>query len=113
MYLERGDIRVHLDHDGEGWGGEYNNEDPNDEPLLRFCVLRFDGNEYQEIDSASYCTRLPDTISEEERKRALDIIMDQVYDGAMDGTSIKRICEHLSWLEPADLAMGDRPIRLR
>jgi hypothetical protein len=49
-------IRVSFEDIGEGWNGDYDPEDPTDEPLLRFTVT--DTSEPNEVEprSVSWCT---------------------------------------------------------
>jgi len=121
--LTRGNVRVELDYIGEGFSGDYCHEDPEDEPLLRFTVLgrrRADGSrrglpndhglewgshgEWTPFSDASCCTNLPATMPEIEQRKALRYLMDEVFDSARDGHSIKKLCERLSWISPDWLA---------
>lgn len=55
-------IKVEWEHIGEGWSGDYNPDDPNDEPLLRFTVyIRgvWPEFEWEQLEDASYCTQMP------------------------------------------------------
>lgn len=88
---------IELEHIGEGYGGDYDPNDPHDEPLLRFTVLDVDGEAY---DDASYCTHLPDTLTADERERAKSLMLERIVSS---GESLKRTCESLSWLAPEDL----------
>ena len=98
--LVTGDIRIVLHTEtNEGYYGDYNSEDPNDELLYRFDVDKFDDGEWQAIDNASYCTRLPHDISNEEVNKALNMLANEIVDPASGGYSIKKICERMSWIE--------------
>ena len=100
--LIRGDRKVVLEYIGEGGSGDYDPEDPNDEPLLRFTVYERHGSDWdaaEAMQDASYCTNLPTSISDAEAMQALDVIMRETE----GKPSIKRICEQLSHLSPADL----------
>lgn len=99
--LIEGNTKVELEYEGEGYNGEYDPEDPDDEPLLRFAVYRRKNAraKWAYMDDSSYCTCLPATISDNEAQRALQIIMQEVS----GKDSIKRICERLSWLGMEDL----------
>ena len=88
-------VRVDLEHIGEGWSGDYDPDDPKDQPLLRFDVYLND----EPLDDASYCTQLPDTLDDTTRGKALRYLMDQVKDPAESGHSIKKLCERLSWID--------------
>jgi len=98
--LIRNTIKVELEDIGEGWSGDYDPEDPEDEALLRFSVLRRQGSDWESLDDASYCTRLRADLPEADQRKALEILMDQVYEPAKDGNSIKKLCERLSWIGP-------------
>ncbi len=105
LELIRDDIKVELEYIGEGWDGDYDPSDPEDEPLLRFTVLiKSDDThldyDWVQIDDASYCTRLPATLSEAKQRRVLELLMNEVYDPATSGASIKKLCERLSWVGP-------------
>lgn len=105
MYYEliKNNVRVSLsDECNEGWNGDYNPDDPNDEMLLRFDVsVRVCQDEWVYLES--YCTQLPNTISTEQAVNALRHIMFHVYDGVVANNSIKRTCERLSWISPEDV----------
>jgi hypothetical protein len=99
-------VVVCLEDIGEGIQGEYNEDDPNDMPLLRFTVFK----DHEAVEDSSYCTQLNvDTITEEQATRALNIIMEAVYDKLQSGDSVKRTCEQLSWLEMGDVK-NDSPV---
>lgn len=86
---------------GEGVCEDY---DPDDIELLRFDVSVLVGSEWQAVDDASYCTRMPVSSTPEQRADALKWIMSEVYDGVMSGYSIKKLCEFLSWVGLDSLA---------
>ena len=95
-------VRVELEHIGEGWSGDYNSEDPDDTPLVRFTVLtRQPTGEWQQVADASYCTQIPATEKPRELQRLASVILMAVYKDAAAGRSIKRTCERLSWLPEA------------
>jgi hypothetical protein len=115
LELTRGDVRVELEWIGEGWCGDYDAEDPDDDPLLRFSVygrqkalpedsglevLRDEDAEWVPFADASYCTQLPATLPEAEQRKALEYLMDEVYAPASAGHPIKKLCEGLSWTSP-------------
>jgi len=115
--LIRDRVKVEWVELGEGVCGDYDEENPEDVELLRFDVsflLNPDddptqySNSYVEeepgvvwIDpgDASYCTQVPVSSTPEQRKALLEIIMDEVYEPLMDGHSVKKICERLSWID--------------
>jgi len=102
--LVKNDIRVCLDDEcGEGWNGDYDPTDPEDDLLLRFSVDKMNDGNWEGVEDASYCTRLPNTISPEQVEKALAAIMQEVYDALCGGSSVKKTCERLSWICPSDL----------
>ena len=101
MHFEiiRDNIRVSLHTDTfEGWEGDYNPEDPEDELLFRFDVDRKVDENWEPIDDASYCTRLTADLPSETIYKALDYLMNEIYSAASEGNSIKKTCERLSWI---------------
>lgn len=89
-----GGVTVEMEHIGEGLHGDYNPDDPDDVPLLRFTVLK-DG---EQVDDASYCTRVDANTDEENIVYILERIFEAVYDRVKSGESVKKLCEELSWL---------------
>jgi hypothetical protein len=97
-------VRVVLhDSTNEGWGGDYDSSDPDDQLLLRFDVdERIDNSDsWQPIDDASYCTALPASTPKDLLNKALEIIMSEVKEAVEKGYSIKKTCECLSWINPS------------
>jgi len=107
-------VKVIFEDIGEGWNGDYNPDDPDDVSLYRFDVFAHESlkNEYAEdsmiedgygfmLDS-SYCTQMPTNTPKPIMDMALKRIMEEVKDAVIDGYSIKKICEGLSWLSPSD-----------
>ena len=99
-------VRITLDDVcGEGWNGDYDPNDPDDEPLLRFYVDVWDDehNEYVPVSNGSYCTRLPANINTQDANSALVALMRELGDNAANGYSIKKSAERMSWISPNDL----------
>ena len=88
-------VTVELDDIGEGLSGDYDPKDKDDVPLLRFTVLK--GNE--PVEDASYCTQVPTNITIVEATKILGAIMNEVLEPIMQGHSIKKMCERLSWID--------------
>ena len=95
-----GMVKVEFEWIGEGWDGDYDEEDPDDTPLLRFSVYRLDGHVWEAIDDASYCTRMPATSDVELVMDAAQYVMDRIEYLVLNDYSIKKACEHLSWIHP-------------
>ena len=94
-----GDVKVEVEWIGEGIQGDYDEDDPDDMPLLRFTVYERNANDWEQISDASYCTNLPATVHPDVAKRACKYIMDWVEAPVKEGYSIKKICERLSWID--------------
>lgn len=65
-------------------------------------MSRLVGGDWEQIEDASYCTRIPAATAEPIVQRIAAAIMERVYDHAYSGRSIKRTCEELSWLTAQD-----------
>lgn len=91
-------VKVSWSECGEGYNGDYNPEDPDDVELLRFDVYRWDGIDWEPVDNASYCTGVPVNTPTERQTELLRVILDDVADDVRAGISIKKKCEHLSWI---------------
>jgi len=114
----KGNVRIDLEWIGEGWSGDYDPDEPLDDPLLRFSVYRQDDNgEWQEVDDASYCTRLVgDKLTAEDADLIFDYMFQQIGTTLSEASSIKRICERLSWMGMdlvAELRKSNQIVRLR
>lgn len=99
--LKLGRVLVEFEDIGEGWNGEHEENDPADQPLLRFNVYRMEDGAWAPVDDASYCTRVPVDTPDKTLDKLLLILMDRVYDLVADGLSVKQLCEELSWIEPS------------
>lgn len=95
-------IELH-DETYEGWNGDFDPSDPDDELLLRFDVFKLHNNEWEPVDNASYCTQLPASLSVDKINIALSAIMREVAEPVRAGASIKKTCERMSWLSIKDL----------
>lgn len=119
----RENVRVVLEDLGEGVSGEFNDGDPEDEPLLRFTVYAkptqdwidrgvdpsrlngWDGEalseSWMEVSDASYCTNINGDLPLETRQRLAQHLLDEVFEAASVGESIKKLCERLSHIDAA------------
>jgi hypothetical protein len=108
LTLERGNKRVTWEWIGEGWSGDHDETDPDDTPLLRFSCSEFVRSmenrpagfekEWQALDDASYCTRMPVTSNIADLVRGAAIILEAIE----QDRSFKKRLEELSWLCPED-----------
>ena len=87
---------------GEGFSGDYNEEDADDQNLLRFSVyIKDNDGEWEAIEDASYCTQNPYDTPEERLKSMLEIIFKEyrdVLDEYPPKYSVKKLGERLSWI---------------
>ena len=108
--VEREGYAVELEDIGEGRSGDYNEDDPHDSPLLRFYVRkRSAAGELEDVDDASYCTRIPATLNEDAQRRCAQYILGEVLACVSTGASVKKTCERLSWLSGASCTPRDPP----
>jgi hypothetical protein len=103
--VERGPVIVDIEWIGEGNDGDFYIDDPDDEPLLRFTVSkRTSDGLIEQIDDASYSTRLPIDTDVAKLDNVAETIMNEVYDQVMAGHSIKKLCQRLSWIDADGVA---------
>ena len=94
---------------GEGISGDYDENDTDDVALLRFDVsVKHKGeDDWTGVEDASYCTQMPaDDTDEKILKKGLEMIMDEVFEAVVEGHSIKKCCEQLSWISPESVNKG-------
>lgn len=97
--LEEDNLKVTMEWIGEGNSGDYDLDDPDDIPLIRFSCDRMDiPDEWTGIEDASYCTLLPYDSPRNTIRKAAGCIMDELRDAIEGGGSPKKPLEHLSWL---------------
>lgn len=98
---EKDNVKVELAWIGEGVSGDYNNDDPEDEPLVRFDVSRKESSstQWEEVSDASYCTNLSAKLPANNLQFAADYILNLIFDEVMQDHSIKRACEQISWID--------------
>ena len=86
-------------YDGEGYSGDYNPEDPEDVPLLRFTVMRVTDNATWEcVEDGSYCTE----ISVDTEKEALIVLGYDILHMWVLSDHSKRSLEAASWMLPKE-----------
>jgi hypothetical protein len=127
----RDDIKIELEDIGEGQCGDYDPEDPDDTPLLRFsCYVKgklrqqilkdrsFDLEDLTEsstitwvaVNNASFCTQLPATMDAADQARAEELLMNKLYEPITSGTDLKRTLEEASWIDPTWLSPRTNPL---
>ena len=98
MELQRGDVKIAWVDLGEGWHGDYNPDDPEDDELLRFDIYKATKHGWEALDDGSYCTRTPTSTPEDVQLRLLVYLLDALYTPVMQG-EYKRRAEEMSWIE--------------
>lgn len=124
---DNGIVKVVLEWIGEGACGDYDANDPGDEPLLRFSVYRkYEPGERMEVfylddttpvlhcnaddlgwrpvTDGSYCTQLNANLPQEKLQQAAKHILSQVESDVTEQHRCKRLMEELSWLDETDLS---------
>lgn len=104
-------LRVTLENIGEGYGGDYDPNDPEDRPLLRFYVYIHNPlysidngtEEWLEVDDASYCTLLSATLDDNKKEKAARKILGMIESCIDNGESLKKCCEMISWIDDKNL----------
>lgn len=79
LVRERGPVRVAWVCLGEGYNGEYDPKDPEDELLLRFDVAVKDENIGSFVTTESRCTCFAAKANDKAKEKALDILLDRFY----------------------------------
>lgn len=97
--LTRGNVLVRFVDLGEGFNGEYDPDDLDDQELLRFDVMRRGTRDFEFVDDGSYCTHTPVSTSRADRRALLLELMNAVYDLVVSGESVRTVCQHASWMD--------------
>lgn len=103
--LIKDDVKAEWVRLGEGWNGDYDPDDPEDEELLRFDISVLEDGEWVAVDDASYCTMVPATATDKEKLELLKIILNHYYDALHNNheASVKKLGKWLSWISLDDL----------
>lgn len=99
-----GEYKVEWNWIGEGYKGDYDPHDPEDQALLRFYCFRKNKGLWEEIDFTSFCTKVVRTTSHERLKeltvpilRALNMYLrPEQYSASKE---LERQLERCSWME--------------
>lgn len=110
MSATDGFLRVDWSNIGEGYCGDFDEDDPEDENLLRFDVYvrnpsygenAEDWEKWDTVEDASYCTLMPATADKETLEKAIRSIFAE-YRRAITqypiNFSVKKMGETLSWI---------------
>ena len=84
---------------GEGYNGDYNPNNPQDENLLRFYVYyKTEDDRWEDVEDGSYCTLVPADTDLVKLKDMLIAIINRYSDTDYPNCSVKKLGEELSWL---------------
>jgi hypothetical protein len=102
-----GKWKLSWEHIGEGFRGDYDEDDRDDIPLLR-ADLTFDGKELQD---SSYCTLFPSDSSKEILQAASQKLFNELPAEVTDwdqngGHWNDKIMQEWTWTRPKDVANG-------
>ena len=96
--LVKGKVVIEWVELGEGWHGDYNPDDPDDDELLRFDAY-IENHEWQDdYPTYSYCTSFPANATPEERRAGLEYLMEHLYPFMSKNKWCRSEAEHLSWI---------------
>lgn len=125
LEIEDSRLKVELADIGEGFNGDYNPDDPQDVPLVRFYVYEREGadalaceNDMPDNDGwvpvreSSCCTGIPVDSPRHELEEYAQIVFDEFADALPvkdTGASVKSLADRLSWLgmKRTEAVLGD------
>jgi hypothetical protein len=101
LVAEKGGYKCELEWIGEGRSGDFDEEDPQDEKILRFTISQKQDDEWDTCPNGSFCTNLSLPRPKADVLLAAKMILHLVI---LHRESMKQICEELShanwdWLE--------------
>jgi len=105
--VKSGSVKVVLEDIGEGYNGDFDEDDPEDAALIRFTVYKKEGKEWVQVDDASYCTTMTILDDREKLTCIARSILEEVKDPIESGYSVKKLCERLSWLHTDSVTDAD------
>lgn len=110
---QNGLAKVVLEFIGEGFSEDYDPNDPDDKPLIRFSLYRKDdgdprlegnwdfsscNNDWLSVNDGSYCTLLSVNDDRDKLVKAANVILQEVESGLTDCQRQKRLYEYLSYI---------------
>lgn len=96
--LQKGKVIIEWAELGEGWSGDYNPDDPEDEELLRFDAYIEDHEWEDDYPTYSYCTQFPASATPEQREAGLEYLMSHLYEPMSKDEWCRGEAERLSWI---------------
>ena len=103
-YLVESDgVRCDLNFIGEGYGGEYDEDDSSDMPLMRLCVTKRSDGAWRDVDEGSFCTNIGATEEPHRIMTALGIIWGRYHDLLKQDKSVKSLSAGVSFLSTDEI----------
>jgi len=96
--LKKGKVVVEWVELGEGWSGDYDSNDPEDEELLRFDAYIKNHEWEDDYPTYSYCTQFPVSATPEQRQAGLKYLMSHLYPFMSKNEWCRGEAESLSWI---------------
>lgn len=114
MELVRESVKVRLSDRGEGIFGKFDPQKAGDVPLLSVEIFTTEDGDFDHEDAVewfkvpghSVCTLLPTTISEEEKTRVLEMMMEPVFSAHVLGYGMKAVMSLIAYASLASLKDG-------
>ena len=106
LELVRDNVKVCWKHIGEGMFGDYDCNNPDDVPLLRFYVNVKEDETWKEVEDTSYCTKFPSDYPIKDQLIALHrmVLREFYYNlNIHPHTSNKELCQDLSHISVLSL----------
>lgn len=105
MSLSNEQLRTDWYDADEGYNGDYNPDDPEDEPLLRFDVYYKNAAcEWEAVEDASYCTCMSLNAPKSTLRRALAAIFNEYSRYDVRNDSVKHVGEELTYMSASTFA---------
>ena len=93
-----GSVKVEWVDLGEGFCGDYDPSDPEDESLFRFDSFAMQDGSWEPLDDGSYCTQVPVETDEETLKKLAQIVAEELADSYRACGGVKKAGERMSWI---------------
>ncbi len=104
---DHSDYMLEWEYIGEGFSGDYDPDDPTDEPLLRFTVYKrvkdMGAVEWEQVDDCSYCTQNNTSTPLDKLVEMGSRILSELEPKLEAGEGVRGAAGALSWIEPEDV----------
>ena len=104
VVADDGLFKVEITYIGEGYNGDYDSSNPEDEPLLRFYTYRNSNHNtekapsWEEVSNGSYCTSVSKNSDIVHVVETAKKILQEFRKCEEEGYSIKKTAEKMSYL---------------